>query len=75
MERCFLLIMILGMAITDFMIHDKVINGEFFKIRPYEKEIILTIPYAVALFMTILLPMYFARKWTREFNENIDKKT
>jgi len=32
----------------------------------------LSYHYAVALIVVILLPMYFARKWTIEYNEKLD---
>ena len=69
------LFVVLGIVVTDFVIHDKVAYSEFFEIEQFEKELILTFPYVIGLIITILLPMYFTRKWTLEYNENINHKT
>jgi hypothetical protein len=41
-------------------------------LESWEQSVDLSYHYAVALIVVILLPMYFARKWTIEYNEKLD---
>lgn len=51
----------------DTSIYDAIISGT----SESEKTITLISNYATVLLLEILLPLYFARKWTIEYNEKI----
>jgi len=48
------------------------IESEFFMFESWEKSVDLSYHYAFGFIIAMLLPMYFARKWTIEYNEKLD---
>jgi len=48
------------------------IESEFLMLESWEQSVDLSYHYAVGIIVVMLLPMYFARKWTIEYNEKLD---
>ena len=68
------LVILLTLAIvaTDSTLHNEVSKSEFFEMESFEREAIVIFSYVSGFIITILLSMYFARKWTLEYNEKIE---
>ena len=58
-----------AISITSWTIFDAMNENDFFMLENWERPVDLSYQYATGLIVDILLPMYFARRWTIEYNE------
>lgn len=58
-------------TIIDSMITSTLNESDLFMLENWQKPVDLSYQYAAALIIWILLPMYFTRKWTIEYNEKV----
>ena len=56
----------------DAGITEAINENEFFKLENWQRPVDLSYQYIIGLIVSILLPMYFVRKWTIEYNEKIE---
>lgn len=57
--------------VIDSMITATLNESEFFMLENWQRPVDLSYQYIISLIIEILLPMYFVRKWTIEYNEKI----
>ncbi len=69
------ILLVFAIVIIDGVFALIFIESEFLMLESWEQSVDLSYHYAVALIVEILLPMYFARKWTIEYNEKLDSKS
>lgn len=65
------ILLVFAIEIVDASITEAMNESEFFMLESWEKPVDLAYQYTAGLIVAILLPMYFARKWTIEYNEKI----
>jgi len=67
------MLLIIAIVALDSFLHDVISKSEFFEMESFQREAIVIYSYVFSLIITILFPMYFARKWTLEYNENLER--
>ena len=65
------MLLVIGIVMTDFIIAEAFNEIGDMPLEVWEKSTNLVFQYIFILIVSILLPLYFARKWTLEFNEKI----
>jgi len=64
--------LVLGIVGVDSIIHASIATSEMFEIKQFQREMIISYSYVFSLIITMLIPMYFARKWTIGYNNTLD---
>ena len=66
------MLLVIGIVMTDFIIIESINAISDIPLEDWEKTTDLVFQYIFSLIVGILLPLYFARKWTLEYNEKFE---
>ena len=66
------MLLVIGIVMTDFIIIESLNAISDIPLEDWEKTTDLVFQYIFSLIVGILLPLYFARKWTLEYNEKFE---